>query len=61
MVEYTNEERSLIKNIVAMLSIKRIPDAEIIKAIYDQTNKTDNKKDTIQSKTINQERILPLV
>ena len=44
MVKYTNEERSLIKNIVAMLSIKRIPDAEIIKGIYDQTKKTVSRK-----------------
>ena len=29
-----------VKNIVTMLTIKRIPDSEIIKSIFDQTNKT---------------------
>jgi hypothetical protein len=38
--KFTLEERTLIKNIVATLSIKRIPDPEIIKVIYQQTNKT---------------------
>ena len=38
--EFTNEERTLVKSIVATLSIKRIPDPEIIKEIERQTKKT---------------------
>jgi hypothetical protein len=38
--KYTAAERTLVKSIVANLSIKRIPDPEIIKEIYTQTNKT---------------------
>jgi hypothetical protein len=38
--KFTNEERALVKSIVATLSIKRIPDPEIIKEVYEQTNKT---------------------
>ena len=34
-----------MKSIVAMLSIKRIPDADIIKAVFDQTNKTISRQD----------------
>jgi hypothetical protein len=40
MSKFTYVERNLIKNIVATLTIKRIPDNEIIKEIFDQTNKT---------------------
>ena len=40
MGKFTNEERALIKSIVATLSIKRIPDPEIIKEVYQQTHKT---------------------
>ena len=40
MAKFTDEERTLAKSIVATLTIKRIPDPEIIKEIYDQTNKT---------------------
>ena len=40
MGKFTNEERALIKKIVATLSIKRIPDPEIIKEVYQQTHKT---------------------
>jgi hypothetical protein len=36
----TNAERVLVKNLVATLSIKRIPDLEIIKEIKRQTTKT---------------------
>jgi hypothetical protein len=42
--KYTNEERSQMKSIVAMLSIKRVPEADIIKSVYDQTNKTISRK-----------------
>jgi hypothetical protein len=38
--KYTNEERTLVKSIVANLTIKRIPDNEIIKDVFNQTNKT---------------------
>jgi hypothetical protein len=38
--KYTNEERTLVKSIVANLTIKRIPDNEIIKEVFNQTNKT---------------------
>ena len=40
MPKFTCTERLAVKNIVAMLTIKRIPDAEIIKSIFDQTGKT---------------------
>jgi len=38
--KFTHEERSLVKSIVALLSIKRIPESEILKEIEMQTNKT---------------------
>jgi hypothetical protein len=38
--KYTLAERELVKSIVATLSIKRIPDPEIIKQVYLQTNKS---------------------
>ena len=44
MSKYTAEEQAQIKSIVAMLSIKRIPDPEIMKAVFDQTNKTIARK-----------------
>ena len=40
MGKFLNGERALVKSIIATLSIKKVPDNEIIKAIYDQTNKT---------------------
>ena len=40
MPKFTNGERIAVKSIIANLSIKRIPDNEIIKEIYDQTNET---------------------
>lgn len=40
MPKFTNAERILLKSIVAALSIKRIPESEIIKEIFHQTNKT---------------------
>ena len=40
MSKYTVAERALVKSIVATLSIKRIPEPEIINEIYNQTNKT---------------------
>jgi hypothetical protein len=38
--KFTSAERILLKSIVATLSIKRIPEPEIIKEIFHQTNKT---------------------
>ena len=40
MTKFTNAERITVKSIVANLSIKRIPDAEIINEIFAKTNKT---------------------
>ena len=39
MPKFTSAERILLKSIVATLSIKRIPESEIIKEIFHQTNK----------------------
>jgi hypothetical protein len=38
--KFTFAERTLVKSIVACLSIKRIPETEIINEIFRQTNKT---------------------
>ena len=43
MSKYTAAEKALVKNVVATLSIKRIPDSEIVKEIFNQTNKTLSK------------------
>lgn len=40
MPKFTSAERILLKSIVATLSIKRVPESEIIKEIFHQTNKT---------------------
>ena len=40
MPKFTTAERILLKSIVATLSIKRVPELEIIKEIFHQTNKT---------------------
>jgi hypothetical protein len=37
--KFTNGERHLVKSLIATLSLKRIPDNEIIQIIFDQTNK----------------------
>ena len=39
MPKFTNAERILVKSIVASLSIKRIPEDQIVAEIYNQTNK----------------------
>jgi len=44
VVKYTNEERSLIKSIVASLSIKRIPEPDIRNEVFRQTKKTISRK-----------------
>ena len=61
MSKYTAEEQAQIKNIVAMLSIKRIPDPEIMKAVFDQTNKTIARKTLYNVRQSDQEGIIPLV
>jgi hypothetical protein len=43
MPKFTSAERILVKSIVASLSIKRIPEDQIINEIYNQTNKTLTK------------------
>jgi hypothetical protein len=40
MGKFKNGERTLVKSIVATLSIKKVSDNDIIKAIQDQTKKT---------------------
>lgn len=40
MPKFTHHESSLLKKIVASLSIKRLPNSEIIKEVFKQTNKT---------------------
>jgi len=42
--KFTNDERSTIQNIVANLTIKRIPDPLIIKHIFNDTGKTITRK-----------------
>ena len=44
MAKFTREETALIKNIVATLAIKRIPDQGIMKEIFDQTKKTISRR-----------------
>ena len=39
MSKFLHGERELVKSIVANLTIKRISDIDIIKVIFDQTNK----------------------
>jgi predicted PolB exonuclease-like 3'-5' exonuclease len=41
--KFTASERMLIQNLVCNLSIKRIPDNEIIKEVYEHTKKTISK------------------
>jgi len=43
MSKFTVAERATVKTIVASLTIKRIPESEIINEIYRQTNKTITK------------------
>ena len=45
MPKFTNGEKILIKNIVATLSIKKISNPEIVKEIYQKTNKTITRKE----------------
>jgi hypothetical protein len=44
VAKFTNAERFLAKSILATLSIKKIPDAEIIKEIERQTNKSIGRR-----------------
>ena len=45
MSKFTYDERSLVKNIIATLTIKRIDDNDIIKVITDQTGKSITRKE----------------
>ena len=45
MSKFTNGERSLVKNIVANLTIKRIAEEDIIKVIFDKTGKSITRKE----------------
>ena len=56
MPKFTCTERLTVKNIVAMLTIKRIPDSEIIKSIFDQTGKDYDCKQSYTNKTRDQTR-----
>jgi hypothetical protein len=38
--KFTSAERAVVKSIVASLTIKRIPESEIINEVFNQTNKT---------------------
>jgi hypothetical protein len=44
MAKFTYEERNSIKVLIATLTIKRIPDAEIIREVHKATNKTITRK-----------------
>ena len=61
MSKFTYDERNLVKSIVANLTIKRIPETEIIRAVFDQTNKTITIRHLSRLKAANQEGILSLV
>ena len=43
MPKFTSAERILVKSIIASLSIKRIPEQDIIDEVYRQTKKTLTK------------------
>ncbi len=56
MSKFTYAEKALVKTIVASITIKRIPDSEIINEIYRQTNKIITKTGLFRIKqTIKQE------
>ncbi len=44
MPKFTCRERTLIQSIVTTLSIKRVPDIEIINEVYERTKKTITEK-----------------
>ena len=52
MSKFTYVEKNLVKNMVAILTIKRIPDNEIIKHIFDQTNKTISIREVTRIKQL---------
>ena len=45
MSKFTNGEKSLVKNIVANLAIKRTAEEDVIKVIFDQTGKSITRKE----------------
>ena len=44
VAKFTHAERHIVKSLIAALTIKRIPDKEIIKNIVDETNKTISER-----------------
>jgi len=42
--KFTNAEKETVKSVVARLSVKRIPDGEILREVYNVTGKTINRK-----------------
>jgi hypothetical protein len=61
MPKFTAADRALVKSIVACLSIKRIPESEIVKEIYRQTHKTVSTRHLTDFKAADKERILQMV
>jgi hypothetical protein len=58
--KFTNAERILLKSIVATLSIKRVPESEIIRDISSDQQEHFNKISFLSEAT-NQEGFVPLV
>ena len=61
MPKFTSAERILVKSIIASLSIKRIPEQDIIDEVYRQTNKTITKSGYVLYSKEYQKRILSMV
>ena len=61
MTKYTAQEQSLIKSIVAMLSIKKVHDADIIKEVYQQIHKTIARKTLYNVPPTNQKGFVQVV
>jgi hypothetical protein len=60
MPKFTSNERRAIEGIVASLTIKRIPDNEIIRCL--QPNKPEDKQTvSLQHQATNQERVCQMV
>jgi hypothetical protein len=60
MPKFTSAERILLKSIVATLSIKRVPESEIIRDISSDQQEHFNKISFLSEAT-NQEGFVPLV
>ena len=48
VAKFTYQERHIVKSLIAALTIKRIPDKEIIKNIFDETNKMISERTLYQ-------------